>query len=1006
MKRILIVEDEAVTAKDIASTVELLGYGVAGVADTGEDAVGMALSLKPDLILMDIRLKGRLDGIEAAAKILEQSPVPVVYLTAFADPETLKHAKLTHPFGYLVKPFADSQLSAVIETTLARAEISGGLKKSRELLFSTLKSIVDGVISADEGGRITFMNSAAEILTGWSEADALGLDLEVAFNLTDEISGARISGLMEKIRGAGFSGSISSHALLIPKTGPGVPIDDSTAVIRNAAGEFSGAILVFRDISERRRVQNSRQKYVDLYENASDLFFTCDLKGAITSINTAAVNAFGYSGKAELYAAGMESLFVRESYEALMKAQARLRVSQTDPEALGTLELDGRRKSGESFPVDFKLTPMTRNGELVGVHGVGRDVEEKITAERRLVESEARYRSLYEKTPMMLSLIDADERILDVNEYWLNSMGYGKEEVTGHLLTDFMPGVGKGFLKRLAGEYRTVSNQPVQLVSKKGKFLECLLSCTPDRNEKGQIFGWVTAYTDITERRNAERALSTSEMLLDGIINCLEETVLVISPERTIMSANRAGETMFGYTLAELTGQTAEFLNCDTAQYWAYARYIERSFDEIIPLNFELRMKRKNGEIFPAEHALSPLRSESGRVTAIVATIRDVSVRKLSEENLRQKEDQLRHTQKMELVGQLISGVAHELNNPLASIVGYSQILVKKKGMSKETTEDLRLMAQSASQCRRIVENLLRFVRKEESESSKVSPAVMVERVLELMKYRMRKTKVSQVEVIIPKALRVYCRAQQMEQVLGNLIANAIDALADVSCENRKIVIKCEKKGRVVAFRVENTGPEIPAELIEKIFAPFFTTKKASEGTGLGLSLCRQIITGQGGRIWAETPPGGGAAFIIELPAAKGPAPGRKAARKKHKLVSGMEMLVVDDEARVASMLARALTEKGNTITRASSLAEGKEMLASGEFDLVISDIVLGDGTGIELYDSCGPSGPPFLFMTGNVMDAPLMKYFEDNKLAYLKKPFDLEDLFTEIARIVGKTLV
>lgn len=1005
MKKILIVEDEAVTAKDIESTLQALGYEVAGLADTGEEAVEKALSVSPDLILMDIKLRGRLTGIDAAAMIMEKSQVPVVYLTAFADPETLKNAKLTYPFGYLVKPFEDSQLRAVIETTLARAEMSGSLKKSRELLFSTLKSIVDGVVVADEAGRITFLNSTAEALTGWTEREAVGLDLETVLTLNDEISGARIDGIMARVLSEGFDGSVSSHAVLASRHGGAVPVEDSTAVVRDQAGMVSGVILVFRDVTEKRRVQRSRQKYVDLYENASDLFFTCDSGGAITSINGAAVSAFGYSGKAELYAAGLEKLFSRDSYELLMKMQSRLKADSADQEALGTLRLEGRRRSGEFFPVELKLTPMTREGLLVGVHGVGRDVTEQRRAERRLRKSEERYRSLYNKMPVMLSLADVDENILDVNEEWLRATGHQRSEVIGRPLSDFIPGGGRGFIRRRAAGGQGIDGLPVQIARKDGGELDCVLYCSPELNEKGEMVGWMAAYSDITERRRAERALSTSEKLLDNIINSLDEAVLVVSPEKTVLSVNRAGEEMFGYGIAELTGKSAELLNSDPAQFWVYSRHLDRAQGGAVPSTFEFRMRRRNGEVFPTEQTLSPLRGDSGRVTAVVATIRDITARKKSEEELRQKEEQLRHTQKMELVGQLISGVAHELNNPLASIVGYAQLLAKKRGLPKDTAEDLRLISQSATQARRIVENLLRFVRKEESEVSRVPVLSMVNSVLELMRYRLKKGKVADLQVSVPKDLRLYCRAQQIEQVLGNLVSNAIDAMNSGGGERRSLRISAAAEGGLVRISVVNNGPEIPADIREKIFEPFFTTKKASEGTGLGLSLCRQIAESHGGRIWAETPPGGGAAFVLQLPPGRKSAAAAKPARHRTRAASGLEILVVDDEERVASMLEKALRYKGNSVTRASSLAEGRQTLASGRFDLVVSDVVLGDGTGLELLDAARAAGvrTPFLFMTGNVMDASLIKHFEENNLPYLKKPFDLEDLFSAVGELLAK---
>lgn len=1002
MKRILIVEDEAVTAKDIESTLSLLGYEVAGLADNGEEAVAKALELNPDLVLMDIKLRGRMTGIDAAARILEKNPVPVVYLTAFADPETLRSAKLTYPFGYLVKPFEDSQLRAVIETTLARAEMSGALKKSRELLFSAMKSIVDGVIATSDDGRVTFMNSAAEAMTGWTEKEALGLPVDTVFNLTDEISGGKITGLLERAMGKGFAGAVSSHAVLNPRFGAGMPIEDSTALIRGKDGQPAGLILVFKDVTEKRKVQRSRQKYVDLYENASDLFFTCDPDGSITSVNAAAVSAFGYSGKAELYAAGLKSVFSADGYETLMRAQARFRANPSDQEAMETMRLEGRRKGGGSFPIELRLTPMTRDGALVGAHGVGRDVTEKERAEKRLKESEERYRSLYDKTPIMLCRMDTEERLLDMNEFWLLSMGYPKDGAQGRSLSEFIPGASPGVIRGLAAPGKDIAGVPVTLRKSDGGALECYLYCTPELDEAGRTVGWMAAFADITERRAAERALSTSEMLLDNIINSLEETVLVISPDLKMLSVNRAGEAMFGRPASALAGRPVESLHGQVTG-GIYRAYVEESFGKLQPVSFEFPMKRTDGTEFPTEQTLSPLRSETGRVTAVVATVRDVTARKRAEEELRQKEDQLRHTQKMELVGQLISGVAHELNNPLASIVGYSQLIMKKRGIEKETKEDLKLMAQSATQCRRIVENLLRFVRKDEGEGAMASPAAMAGRVLELMKYRMKKTGITKVEIDIPKKLRVYCREQQMEQVLGNLVANAVDAMAVTPPEQRRLSLSCVRDGRVVRFRVENTGPEIPPGIIEKIFDPFFTTKKAREGTGLGLSLCRQIVGDHAGRIWAETPPVGGAAFVIELPSAESRPAGPKTSRRRAKPVSGLDILVVDDENNLASILHRTLTGKRNRVVTVSSLAAAKAAAASRRFDLIISDIVLGDGSGLDLRAHLGPSAPQFLFMTGNVMDAGLMRHFEENGLSYLKKPFDLEDLFFEVSRLLER---
>src|SRR5512140_293969 len=186
MTSILVVEDENIVAKDIMTRLKNLGYGVVGSAASGEDALRLALDTRPDLVLMDIMLKGDMDGIEAAHHILDRLDIPVVYLTAYADEKTLQRAKVTEAFGYLLKPFEERELRITIEMALFKHQMERKVRESEGWLSAVLRSIGDAVIATDMLGTIRFMNSVAESLTGWTQTAAAGRPLADVFTIVDE----------------------------------------------------------------------------------------------------------------------------------------------------------------------------------------------------------------------------------------------------------------------------------------------------------------------------------------------------------------------------------------------------------------------------------------------------------------------------------------------------------------------------------------------------------------------------------------------------------------------------------------------------------------------------------------------------------------------------------------------------------------------------------------------------------------------------------------------------
>ena len=253
---VLIVEDEKIIAKGIEKQLKAMGYAVAGSAATGEEAVRKAIALRPDLILMDISLGAGIDGVEAAGQIRGQLNVPVVYLTANSDAATLQRAKLTDLFGYVLKPYEDKDLQTAIEIALYRHKMERQLRENKQWLAATLGSIGDGVIAIDGAGRVRFMNAHAEVLTGWAQADAAGRPVQDIFNIFHERTLELVRNPALDALANGKPATLARDTILIDKAGKERPIDDSASPIRDVDGNISGAVLVFRDISERRRLED------------------------------------------------------------------------------------------------------------------------------------------------------------------------------------------------------------------------------------------------------------------------------------------------------------------------------------------------------------------------------------------------------------------------------------------------------------------------------------------------------------------------------------------------------------------------------------------------------------------------------------------------------------------------------------------------------------------------------------------------------------------------------
>lgn len=279
--KIMIVEDESIVALDIRSGVEAMGYAVCAVASSGEEAMQKAGETGPDLVLMDIVLKGSMDGIETAGQIVERFKLPVIYLTAFDDDDTLRRARITTPYGYIVKPFTNRELRVAIEIALYKHQAEAKIKKTEQRLAAILRSVGDAVIASDREGRIVFMNPTAERLTGWEREAALGRKLAEVLGINPEDMGGLERHLAEKVLTEGLIINLLEDHMLVAKDGTATPISDSAAPIRSDDGENPGTVLFFRDISKRKRVEEENKRLQDQLFQAQKMESVGRLAGGV-----------------------------------------------------------------------------------------------------------------------------------------------------------------------------------------------------------------------------------------------------------------------------------------------------------------------------------------------------------------------------------------------------------------------------------------------------------------------------------------------------------------------------------------------------------------------------------------------------------------------------------------------------------------------------------------------------------------------------------------------------
>ena len=641
--KIVIVEDESIVAMELEQRLIDSGYQIVGVTDNGETAIRLTSEMKPDLVLMDINIKGEIDGIETASRIRKKMDVPIIYLTAFSDKATLEKAKLTSPYGFLLKPIEERDLHISIEISLAKFKMEKQLKENEKSLSITLQSIGDAVIATDKNGLITRMNTAAERLCGWTFKEAQGIESTLVFDIINAITRETCIDPVQKVLNTKETVELENHTILISKIGVERHISDSASPIKDDSGEIQGVVLVFSDVTEnylnRERLKQSEKLYREVVENASDLIYTTNHLGKIIHANDAAFKFTGYS-REEVYSSNFSDL-VHPDYRS--KAKMHYYRQFIDKKTSTYLELPVVKKGGDTCWFGQNVSLILDGDNVLGFHVISRDITGRKEAEDALKKSEIMLRQIIDIIPDRVFVKDLDGKFILNNISHLNALGAKNQAATiGKTDFDFRPPDASSL-------YQQQDQKVIDTKKALSDFLQhefnynneetwLLVSKLPFINEEGEIIGTVGISRDITKQKYAEDAIRESERRFQTLAN--------VSPVGIFRTDSTGYTTYVNPRWCEISGLSFEEALGDgwlsavldedkikLSNEWHSAAKDKRSS------KVDYRFLRKDGTIsWVMGHAV-PEYDSNNEIIGYVGTITDITQRKIAEDGLRESEN-------------------------------------------------------------------------------------------------------------------------------------------------------------------------------------------------------------------------------------------------------------------------------------------------------------------------------------------------------------------------------
>jgi PAS domain S-box-containing protein len=727
-----------------------------------------------------------------------------------------------------------------------------------------------------------------------------------------------------------------------------------------------------------RIVSESQRGYRDLIDSFDDIVCSISMDGRLLSANRRLE---------DLCSARIETLVGRSVAELFEEPSA----GDIEREMSGFLErrywkgtLKVRvRKTGAIRYYDAVLQGIVKDGRVTAISALCRDTT-------LLRESEARFTELFQTLQEGIYIRSgADDRLLDVNPAFVHMLGYDdKSELISTPWRDLL----------LDSEGEGCREGEIHIRRKQGGTITCLTTCTPMFSPTGEVDRYQGTLTDITLRKEMERRLRSEQEFARRLVASFPEIIAASDREGFLTFVSpRIGEVL-GYSPAELLGQPWDKLahEGDQPRVQAALHGLIEGRESMVAI--EYRMFHKDGSVRVVLTSACALADDNGRITGLVATTHDLTDR-------RRLEQQVIQTEKLAAMGRMVAGVAHELNNPLTVVLGASD-LSSSRSQDPMVRRHFELIHQQARRTAEIVQSLLSFARPASPGHTPLDLEDVIRRSLRLSDYPLRMNNI-RADVQLPQGLGVMGDPSQLIQVFINLITNGQQAIREVK-ERGTIRIRGgrtsdgSENGKVwVSF--QDDGPGIKDEFLPNIFDPFFTTKRPGQGTGLGLSICLAIVRDHGGVIEARDTRGGGAEFVVTLPATAGkprlmvtagPVPEAPNPR-------GKSILVVDDEQAILDLVGMALRNREMFVECCPSGETALAVMAKRQFDLILCDMRMPGMTGQDFYEQVLTrfgKVAPFFLITAEPSHPETLEFARSRDVKLLAKPFSIAGLLVTLA--------
>lgn len=758
---------------------------------------------------------------------------------------------------------SSNEIVAMYNDVIESMQTYKDLKSSRDRFKQYIDKAPYGVFVVDETGNYLEINETVCKLTGYTKKDLLG---ENKMNLVADEDKEIAFNSFQKVKEKGIDDVIVKY---ITKNNNIRDFNCRSIKLNNAR------ILGFtEDITEKRvlekRIIESEEEHRALFNNAGlgIRYFKPD--GTVIWFNEVAAKKMDgvpgdFKGKSifELFAA-------EDAKEYMKRIDKAIKINQTT-EYEDELEFSIGKKW---FKSTYNCIYNTDN-ELLGIQIISQDITDLKQSERSLFESEQKFRLLFEDAPMGYQSLNEKGYLIAVNKAWLGLLGYSRKEVIGKWFGDFLTQEYVEIFKTNFPEFIKKGTCSVIFEVQKKNREKVLVNFNGriSYNEFGNFKQTHCLLQDITTQKNAEKKLIESEKRYRTIFDQAAVGIYNSSLDGRFLNANKKACEMLGYTLKELKKLTFLDITHPNDIEKSKALFTKIKNGETDNLYIEKRYIKKDGRIVYVIISGSMLMDIQDKPLYTVITIQDITEQKLLEEEKRKTDEHLQQQQRLESIGTLAGGVAHEINNPINGIMNYSQLILDSSNTDSETSEYAKEIIHETERVATIVKNLLQFSRNEKQTHSYASIETIIEKTLSLIKTVIRHDQID-LQINIPEGLpKLKCRSQQIQQVIMNLLTNSRDALNlkyKGYHENKQIELRCKtikkKEKEWIRIIVKDNGDGIPKSVQERLFEPFFTTKERDKGTGLGLSISHSIVKDHHGMLTFETKVGSFTRFYLDLP--------------------------------------------------------------------------------------------------------------------------------------------